>query len=303
MFILNGEGDEIGVAYPNGLFPKIPNYHKSDTWFLLTEGITDDIIVDERATVKEIRKGQYKRLVEISRNTLAISHTFNSSCRETSYTFTVTIKANVYVNDPIKFHANVKNISVRDFLNNQFSLDVKAVTREYSILNYNGIDEDLTQVLTAMPVYNDTSGLSYQVTSVMTEPNAEAMKILKGRDDMAIKHEMSSVASAIAQQNRTKNYADAIWEQAAKGEITDVEAIRRVEEYERQGREEKYLMLLRLRDEGIIGDVDVQAQASDLMPNMKPAAVKALETKKTSSVAQLFMSEEEKEEEEASCVT
>lgn len=37
MFILNGENGQIGVEYKNGLFPQIPNYHKRDSWFLLTE--------------------------------------------------------------------------------------------------------------------------------------------------------------------------------------------------------------------------------------------------------------------------
>lgn len=228
MFILNGESDQVGVEYKCGMFPQIPDYHKHDSWFLLTEGVLDDIVVDDRTTVKQIRHGQYRRLVEVSRNTLVFAHTFNSNCQETSYTFKVTVKANVYVNDPVKFYTNVRNISVRDFLNNQFSLDVKAVTRKYSILNYNGIDDELTRVLTSSTVIDNSSGLSYQITNVMTEPNDEAMKILKSRDDMAIKHEMTKIAGEIAGINKAKTYNEAIWEEAAKGNITDVEAIQRI---------------------------------------------------------------------------
>lgn len=294
MFILNGEDDQIGIEYKCGMFPQIPNYHKRDSWFLLTEGVMDDIVVDEHTTVKAIRRGQYNRLVEISRNTLAFAHAFNSNCRETSYTFKVTVKANVYVNDPIRFCANVRNISVRDFLNNQFSLDVKGVTRKYSILNYNGIDEELTRVLTATTVSDDTSGLSYQITTVMTEPNDEAMKILKNRDDMAIKHEMTSVAGKIAGLNKAKTYADAIWEEAAKGSISDVEAIQRIEEYERKGANEKLAMLLKLRDEGMISDTDILAQSQSFLssPQLQKASVKQIPKKNTSSVDGLFNEED-----------
>lgn len=288
MFILNGENGQIGVEYKNGLFPQIPNYHKRDSWFLLTEGITDDIIVDDRTTVREIRRGQYKRLVEISRNTLVYPHEFNSNCRETSYTFKVMIKANVYVNDPIKFCANAKNISVKDFLNNQFSLDVKAITRKYSILNYNGIDEELTRVLTASVVSDDTSGLTYQVITVMTEPNEEAMKILKNRGDMTIKHEMTMAAGEIAMHHKTKTYADAIWEQAAQGIITDVEAIRSIEEYEKQNDNEKFNMLLKLRDEGFITDADISDQAQSFLQFSHSSNNKSLEQLDTSSVDELF---------------
>lgn len=280
MFILNGEDEQIGVEYKNGLFPQIPNYHKQDSWFLLTEGGTDDIIVDDRTTVKEIRRGQFKRLVEVSRNRIAFSHTFNSNCKETSYTFKVTVKATVFVNDPKKFCENVRNISVRDFLNNQFSLDVKAITRNYSILNYNGIDEDLTRVLTSSVVSDDTSGLSYQITTVMTEPNDDAMKILKNRDDMAIKHAMTEVAGKIATINKRKTYADAIWEEAAKGSISDVEAVRLIEEYDRQTDNEKLSMLLKLRDEGIITDTDISAQASNFLPPSQESSVKLLARKR-----------------------
>lgn len=290
MFILNGENDQIGVEYKCGMFPHIPNYHKRDSWFLLTEGVMDDIVVNDRTTVKDIRRGQYRRLVEISRNTLAFSHTFNSNCRETSYTFKVTIKANVYVNDPIKFCANVRNISVLDFLNNQFSLDVKGVTQKYSILNYNGIDEELTRVLTATIVSDDTSGLSYQITTVMTEPNDEAKNILKTRDDMEIKHSLTQVAGTIAGFNKAKTYADAIWEEAAKGNITDVEAIQRIEEYERKGMNEKLAMLLKLRDEGIIGDMDISAHSQLFLssPQFQTTSVKQIGMKDTSGVDGLF---------------
>lgn len=293
MFILNGENDQIGVEYKCGMFPQIPNYHKRDSWFLLTEGVMDDILVNDRTTVKDIRRGQYRRLVEISRNTLAFTHTFNSNCQETSYTFKVTVKANVYVNDPIKFCTNVRNISVRDFLNNQFSLDVKGITRKYSILNYNGIDEELTRVLTASTVSDNTSGLSYQISTVMTEPNDEAMKILKNRDDMAIKHEMTAVAGKIAGLNKAKTYVDAIWEEAAKGNITDVEAIQHIEEYERKSKNEKLAMLLKLRDEGMISDADISAQSQGFLtfPQLQSTSVKQIQKKDTSSVDVLFNEE------------
>lgn len=294
MFILNGENKQIGIGYKGGMFPKIPNYHKNDSWFILTEGVMDDIVVDDRTTVRSIRRGQYGRLVEVSRNTLVIEHEFDSNCRETSYTFKVTVKANVHVNDPVKFCSNIRNIGVRDFLNNQFSLDVKGVTKKYSILNYNGIDEELTRVLTASVVSDETSGLSYQITTVMTEPNDEAKKVLKDRDDMFINSEMTSVAGAIAGRNKTKTYDDAIREEAAKGRITDVEAIQRIEAYKQKNAQEKLGMLLKLRDEGIISDFDmsIESQAFLSTPQFDTQQVEQIDNQGITSVDALFDEED-----------
>lgn len=266
MFIQNGEDGQIGVEYKCGMFPRIPNYRKSDSWFLLTDGEMDDIIVDDHTTIKAIRRGQYRRLVEISRSPQVVVHMFNSTCQETSYSFKVTVKANVYVNDPVKFYANIRNINVRDFFNNQFSLDVKEVTQKYSILSYSGIDNELISVLTDIKVIHDTSGLAYQITNVMTEPNDEAKMLLKERDDMTIKYKMTMAAWKIAKGNKKKTYADAIWEEAAKGHLTDVEAIQRIKEYDRKNQQEKLEMLLKLRDEGMISDADISAQTQVFLP-------------------------------------
>jgi hypothetical protein len=121
----------------------------------------------------------------------------------------------------------------------------------------------------------------------MTEPNDEAMKILKNRDDMTIKHEMTSAAGHIASHNRNKTYADAIWEEAAKGNITDVEAIKRIEEYERKNKNEQFEMLLKLRDEGIVNDTDVSQQKQFFLSNAT-TGTKMLETKDTSSIDEFF---------------
>lgn len=265
MFILNGESDQIGVEYKCGMFPKIPDYHKKDSWFLLTDGIMDDIIVNERTTVKEIRRGQYRRLVEISRNTLVFSHTFDSSCQEISYTFKVTVKANVYVSDPIKFYANIRNISVRDFLNNQFSLDVKGVTRKYSILNYNGIDEDLTRILTTTTILDETSGLSYRIATVMTEPNEEAKRKLKELEDMKINHTISEEAKEISEADMNSTYETVIWEEVAKGKISKIDAIEKIDKYKSENIDKKLDTLIKFRKHGAIGDADMSEYSGKLL--------------------------------------
>ena len=285
VFILNGDVSTAGVVYQNGLFPKIPDYHKKDSWFVLTEGTGDDIVVDSRTTTREIRKGQYKRLVEISKNTFTFQHTFDSSCLEATYTFKVTVKSNVYVNDPVKFNANVRSINIQGFLENQLSYDVKMITQKYSILDYNGIDQELKTVLPAASVYNDAFGLSYQIITIMTEPNEEAKKLLKKHDDMALRQRMTNVAGNIAVSNMGKTFEELTWEAAARGEITDIEAKRRIEEdmlnkiqfrddYTRKNAQADLDMLLQLQGNNLIGDADAMAQGRTFLPR-QPLTIEA----------------------------
>lgn len=289
MFILNGDTNGIGVEYKNGLFPHIPNHNKYDAWSLLTDGIADDVVVDDRLTVKDIRRGQYKRLVEISRSPQIFIHTFKSNCQEATYKFKVTIKANVYVNNPIKFYNNFKNISVHDFLDNQFFLDVGAVTRKYSILNYSGIDEELKRILTASVVSDDIAGLSYQIIAVMTEPDKDSMELLKQYDDMVIRREITNEAEKFAVMGKAKTYADVIWEEVAKGKISPVDAVQLIDEYNKKSIEDKIDTLNKLLGNGIINNTDFSVQAQNLFPGIiGPSQAQNPSLVDTSEVDELF---------------
>jgi len=269
MFVLNE------TEYKNSLFAKIPEHSKRSSWFLLTGGTSDDIIVDEFTTVRQIWRGRYTKLIEISKNALSYDHEFTSSCKETSYTFNVRVKAKVRVDNPIDFYINVRNIDIRAFFNNQFSLDVAKVTRKYSIMEYSGLDEELTKMLTSTHVSDSTTGLSYSISSVITEPNTDAKTFLKEVDDMELRNRKKQMAGQIARNNRGKTFEDAVWEEVAQGLITDTDAIEKIEDYGRRGYQEKIAMLLQLRNEGFITDADIAAQAQTLLP-ASGASVKAL---------------------------
>ena len=270
--------------YKNSPFAKIPEHSKRSSWFLLTGGTTDDIIVDDRTTVKQIWQGRYNKLVEISKNPLSYEHEFTSSCKETTYTFNVRVKAKVLVDSPIDFYSNVRNIDIRAFFNNQFSLDVAKITRKYSIMDYSKLDEELTQMLTSTHVADATTGLSYSISSVITEPNAEARKFLKEIDDMELRNKKKQMAGAIAGGNRGKTFEEAVWEENAQGLISDTEAIEKINDYGKKGYQDKIAMLLQLRNEGFITDADIAAQAQTLLPSSAPGGVKSLPKKETKAL-------------------
>jgi len=265
------------AVYNNGLFPQIPNYRKTDSWFLLTEGSACDIVVNDRTTVKEIRKGRYQRLVEISKKAYSYLHTFDSACKEVSYTFKVKVKANVFIENPIDFYSNIRSVNTRDFFSNQFSIDVRKITKNYSILNYDGIDDDLRDILPRTRVLDSTCGLAYQIQTVETMPNEAALKILGEKESdyinryleeqkMVGRADLAQKASALAGLNRGKTYEDAIWGEVAVGKLTEVEAIRKIDDYNSQSHNERLQRLLELRNENIISDEDIEMQKQLLLP-------------------------------------
>lgn len=296
MFIRNGDNNQIGVEYKCGFFPKIPNFNKRDSWFLLTNGVVDDIVVDSYTTVKDIRRGQYTWLVEIDRNPQGVKYTFDSNCREISYSFKVTLNANVSVKDPRKFYSNAQRINVDNFLHAIFTPKAKNITRQYSVLDdYNKVDLALTNELTARSVMEEGTGLSYLVTTVMVEPSEAAKGVLKRGDDMIIKQRLEDTAGSVAENNKGKSYADFIWAEAAQGKISNPDAKRLIEEYARKGTEEmrkdaedKLAMLLKLRDQGIITGEDFSTSAKRIFFPPSAESPKLLDKKEVSDVSEFF---------------
>jgi len=276
IFILNGKDDQIGVAYRNGMLAQIPQYYKSGSWFLLTDGVEDDIIVDEGTTKEKIKSGKYKRLVEISKTKHSFKHDFNSNCLEVDYTFVITVTGCVYVDDPLKFNANIESADIQNFLENQLSYYLKMITQKYSIFDYKAIDQELKGILPVPTVCSDGFGLSYHITATLTKPSDNARELLKQHDDMAIKQRTMKVVSDIASANRDKTFEQIAWEATARGDISEVEAKQLLDDYnvkQLQIRDEQNHkdmqadldMVIQLRNNYLIGDDDAKLYVRALL--------------------------------------
>lgn len=237
-------------AYENGLFAKIPNYKKHGAAFILAGGSGNDIIVDDGTTAKEIRKGRYTRLIEISTLPYMKEIRFNAPSKENAYSFDVYVKAVIQVVDPIAFYEN-RNIDVDGYFNNLFSLDVKKVTRKYSILNYENMDEELTNKLSAYNTVDRSIGFSYQVSVVSAEVGEKAREYVakqsKQQLDALLKQQVRELASSYSD-----SYEEAIRTEVAEGKITESEAILKIQEYNRNKAQETMNYIRELRDNDLI---------------------------------------------------
>lgn len=149
--------------YQAGFFPKVPNFRKEGSAFIFGGGINDDLLVTDRTTTKELRQGRYTRLIEISTRPYLQEIHFLSPSKETAYSFSVYVKAVIQVQKPITFYVN-RNLDIGAYFENLFSMDVRKITRKYSILDYDDMDEELTKKLSTYDNFDESTGFSYRIS-------------------------------------------------------------------------------------------------------------------------------------------
>lgn len=251
--------------YQCGLFPQIPNFRKDGSAFILTDGCNDDLRITERTTSREIRQGRYTRLVEISTRPYLTEIQFNATAQEQAYSFDVYVKAVVQVVDPITFYRN-RNIDVDAYFNKLFSIDVKQITRQYSILNYGGLDRELTQKLSAYNNVDSDTGFSYQVSMVDAEPGAAAREYVSRASKQQLEASLRSQAVELAKA-LTNDYAEAIMIEVAEGKISHQDAILKIEQHQDSRFDKVVDDAVRLMDKGLLSE----AQARGVVLSEKKA--------------------------------
>ncbi len=239
-------------AYQNGFFPKVPKVGKRGSAYILTGGCANDIIVDDHTTSKQIRQGKYTRLVEISTLPYIKEIRFQSLGKEMHYSFEVYVKAVIQVRNPITFYEN-RNIDVDAYFENLFSLDVRRITRKYSILNYAGMDEELTQQLSSYNTVDEATGFEYQISVVDATPGENAQEYVQKYGKQQLDAEMKKNARNLT-SSFSADYKVAVMTEVAEGKLSELEAIQKIKEYENSNFEEKVNYLDELRKKGFITD-------------------------------------------------
>lgn len=244
-------------SYQNGFFPVIPNFRKRGSAFILTGGYMDDIIVNEHTTTKQIRQGKYTRLVEITTLPYIKEITFNSSSKEAAYSFDVYVKAVIQVSDPIRFYEN-KNLDIEAYFDNLLSLDVRKITRRYSILDFDSMDTELTETLAAYNNFDEARGFSYQISAVAATPGKDAEKFVYEHSTQQLKIELKKSARKLS-ASIAKSYEDAIRTAIVEGNLTEVEGMIKIKEYENSNFDTQVVRLQELREKGILTDTEVKS--------------------------------------------
>lgn len=255
-------------VFQNGFFPKVPTYGKRDSVILLTGGSDSDVIVDEHTTSKQIRKGKYTKLVEISTAPYRKDIKFHSPSKETYYCFDVSVTAVIQVNDPIAFYLN-KNIDVDVYFDNLFSMDVRKITRKYSILNFDGMDDELAQRLSSYDTVDPLTGFRYQISAVDATPGENAQGYVKKHGDQKLNAELRRT-SREEFDSVAATYEEAICAEVVEGKLSETEAILKIKEYRDIKYDERIKRLEELRDKDFITDKQARAYAAPAFEMIDP---------------------------------
>lgn len=242
--------------YECGFFPQIPKYGKQGVAYIFTEGVDNDIVVDDKTSSKKIRRGKYRRLIEISTNPYLKEIRFKSSSKERSYTFDIYVKAVIQVKNPITFYHN-KNLDVDAYFTNMFMLDVRKITRKYSILKYDGMDEELTNKLSSYNTMDESTGFEYRISVVDAEPGVEAIEYVKRNDKQNLDVEIMKNAKDHIKDVAIK-YDDAVRTEVIEGKLSEREAILEINRYRNAEHEERLSKVANLRERRLISEEDAR---------------------------------------------
>ncbi len=242
--------------YECKLFSQVPNYKKQGVAYILAEGIYNDIVVDEKTSSKQIRRGKYKRLIQISTSPYLKEIRFKSASKERSYTFDIYVKAVIQIKDPIIFYNN-KNLDVDAYFTNMFTLDVRKITRKYSILEYDGMDEELTNKLSSYNTVDESTGLEYRISIVDAEPGREAIEYVKRNDRQNLDAELKNKARILC-KDVAIDYENAIKTEVVEGKISEKDAILEIKRFKNADYEERLKKVIDLRDRRFISEEDAR---------------------------------------------
>lgn len=245
--------------YKAGFFPEIPNCRKVGSAFILTGGVNDDLLVTERTTTKELRQGRYTQLIEISTRPYLKELHFTSPSKEPAYSFSVYIKAVIQVENPLTFYVN-RNLDIDAYFENLFSMDVRKITRKYSILDYVGMDDELTVKLSAYQNFDESTGFSYNVSIVLAEPDEKAAAYVEKSSTQELDMELKKRAHALS-ESLSNTLPDALKTAVVEGRMTEEEALQKIEANKEQQFQTELGRLDALRSRDIFTDEETRGYA------------------------------------------
>ena len=194
--------------YSNGLFPSIP-YIKKGVATVLKNGKTPPVLVDTRLSMRQIRKGRFNSLIEISTILHNIDLCFTALSKNDPYRFDIIVKVSVRVIDPITF-LNSQITDISEALIQRFSPVIRRISKQGDILEYGSLEGLIIQKLSEPDNLNDQLGITYTVIDTEVQPDAQAMEYVRQITDHDLntrieRHKADLMAEAISLKEKMKS--------------------------------------------------------------------------------------------------
>ena len=275
--------------FDGGLFPRLPSPSRVGSYLVLYGGKSIPLVVNEQTTVHQIRQGKYTRFVEISSAPAAWLQDYHVPCAEPKFTVHVTISGDVRVVQPGVYCGVAFPVNIVEFLDHNVLPDIQRASRRRSYTEQEELEGDLAgrmSILARDPGIEDlATGLRYRIHTVLTDLDEDARNDLQRHKKIDIDERYRVTVMSQTQMVQGMGYADAVWEQVIKGELTEEEAIKKINQWDIESFEKRVEEVRYLREHDFLSEEQAKAI---IQPNLmlgtpviaasaEPKALQALE--------------------------
>jgi len=205
------------ATYSGGLFPKIPDrINGQDTLLINAQGIARK--VDDYTTTKDIRKGNYNKVVRISTAPFSMDVKLKATSKNKPYEFDVKIGVEARVKDSVAYYTNKATYDISSSINTALSRMVTPIAKAYELTDDN-LDTALIEKLSSQEISLESLGITYTVISVDAEPDAKAEKYVKQMTDSTLTTRVQEHIAGEAEKLSSRNMESAIMRKVSSGEL------------------------------------------------------------------------------------
>ena len=204
--------------YKAGLFPIVPpRVQGQDTLLVGTDGIPR--IVDEYMTTRDIRRGNYNKLIRISTSLFTLDITMKATSKNAPYKFDVVLGVDCHVSDSCAYYMAMKTHSIESSLNTALSRIVTQEAKKFELTD-DEINDNILSKFYNRDFRIETLGISYNVVSVDAVPDSEAERnYIKKMTDHTLTVKMEEHKASETQKLTSRNMESAIIAQVTDGKI------------------------------------------------------------------------------------
>ena len=206
------------AAYNGGLFPKIPERMSGqDTLLVNANGIA--FKVDNFTTTKDIRKGNYNKVVRVSILPFTLKLTLKAMSKNKPYEFDVEIDVECKIKDSLAYFTNKAAHDVTSSISTALLRIITPIAKMHELTD-NEIDHELMSELKQHgDCMLEALGVSYKVLSVDAEPDAKAVKFVKEMTDSTLNVRVKQHIDDEAIKLTSRSMESAIMEKVASGKM------------------------------------------------------------------------------------
>jgi hypothetical protein len=190
--------------------------------------------VTEFTTTREIRKGDYNKVVRVSILPFTLELKLKAMSQNQPYKFDVSVVVECRVKDSVVYYVNKTTYDVESSISTAISRIVTPIAKVHE-LTCDNLDSDLMYALQQEGnCVLEALGISYKILSVNSEPDAEAMKFAHEINNAKLNIHVEQVVAEETAKLTNRSMEAAIMQKVAAGKMDMQTALAEISKVSRQ---------------------------------------------------------------------